>query len=201
MLGFKWTSLLAQMIKNLPVMQETHIRSLGWKEPLEKGMSTHSSILARKIPWTEEPMNKENGHEIKFISDTYVYFQSLWYDFYGSKNNLKISFSHQLPHSWWHHLPGGVSFPADSAYPVSSFSREQSLFFQEASLAVFFHFLCECLLVDWSYSLEDPLWFQPSYLCLPLTGLPFTLLSVVNHLFCLNNFLLTSFIYFMLGAS
>jgi len=109
-------------------MQETHIRSLGWKEPLEKGMSTHSSILARKIPWTEESMNKENGHEIKFISDTYVYFQSLWYDFYGSKNNLKISLSHQLPHSWWHHLPGGVSFQQTllSQFPPFHVNRASS---------------------------------------------------------------------------
>ena len=43
------------MVKNLPAMQETHIKSLGWKDPLEKGMATYSSILAWKIPWTEEP--------------------------------------------------------------------------------------------------------------------------------------------------
>ena len=43
------------MIKNLPVMQETQIRSLGQKDSLEKGMATHSSILAWGIPWTEEP--------------------------------------------------------------------------------------------------------------------------------------------------
>ena len=43
------------MVKNLPVMQETRVRSLGWEDPLEKGMATHCSILARKIPWTEEP--------------------------------------------------------------------------------------------------------------------------------------------------
>ena len=46
------------MRKALPSMQETQetqIRSLGWKDPLEKGMAIHSSILARKIPWTEEP--------------------------------------------------------------------------------------------------------------------------------------------------
>ena len=41
-------------VKNLPVMQETHVRSLGQKDPLEKGMATHSSILAWRIPWTEE---------------------------------------------------------------------------------------------------------------------------------------------------
>ena len=47
--------LMVQMIKNLPAMQETQVQPLGWKDPLEKGMATHSSILAWKIPWTEEP--------------------------------------------------------------------------------------------------------------------------------------------------
>ena len=42
------------MVKNLPAMQETHIKSLGWKDPLEKGMATYSSILAWKIPWKQE---------------------------------------------------------------------------------------------------------------------------------------------------
>ena len=43
------------MVKSLPVMQETRVQSLGWEYPLEKGMAIHSSILAREIPWTEEP--------------------------------------------------------------------------------------------------------------------------------------------------
>ena len=43
------------MVKNLPVMQETQVRSLGWEDPLKKGMATHSSILAQRIPWTEKP--------------------------------------------------------------------------------------------------------------------------------------------------
>ena len=47
--------LLAQTTKNLPAMQENWVRSLGWEAPLKKGMATHSSILAWKIPWTEEP--------------------------------------------------------------------------------------------------------------------------------------------------
>ena len=50
-----WSSLVAQMVKKLPVMQETGVRSLGHEDPLEKGMATHSSILAWRIPWTEEP--------------------------------------------------------------------------------------------------------------------------------------------------
>ena len=50
-----WTSLVAQVGKNPPAMQETWVRSLGWKDPLEKGMATHSGILVWRIPWTEEP--------------------------------------------------------------------------------------------------------------------------------------------------
>ena len=49
------TSLVAQMVKHLPIMWETRVQSLGWKDFLEKVMATHSSILAWKIPWTEEP--------------------------------------------------------------------------------------------------------------------------------------------------
>ena len=47
--------MVTQPVKNLPAMQETSVRSLGWKDLLEEGMATHSSILAWKIPWTEEP--------------------------------------------------------------------------------------------------------------------------------------------------
>ena len=46
---------MAKMVKHLPAMQETWIQSLGQEDPLEKGMATHSSILAWEIPWTEEP--------------------------------------------------------------------------------------------------------------------------------------------------
>ena len=49
------SSLVAQMVKNLPAMQETQVQALGWEDPLEKGMATHSSILAWRIPWTEDP--------------------------------------------------------------------------------------------------------------------------------------------------
>ena len=46
---------MSQMVKNLPAMQETRVRSLGWEDPLEMEMATYSSILAWRIPWTEEP--------------------------------------------------------------------------------------------------------------------------------------------------
>ena len=50
-----WTFLVAQMVMRLPTMRETRVRYLGLEDPLEKEMATHSSILAWKIPWTEEP--------------------------------------------------------------------------------------------------------------------------------------------------
>ena len=53
--GNSLTSLLAQMVKRLPTVRETWVRFLGWEDPLEKEMAAHSSILAWKIPWTEEP--------------------------------------------------------------------------------------------------------------------------------------------------
>ena len=54
-LPYSWASWVAQMLKNPPATQETWVWSLGWEDPLEKGMATHSSILAWRIPWTEEP--------------------------------------------------------------------------------------------------------------------------------------------------
>ena len=48
-------SVVAQMVKNLPVVQETQVQSLDWEDPLEEGMATHPSILVWRIPWTEEP--------------------------------------------------------------------------------------------------------------------------------------------------
>ena len=50
-----WASLVAQSVKYPPAMQETWVQSLGWEDPLEKEMATHSRILAWRIPWTEEP--------------------------------------------------------------------------------------------------------------------------------------------------
>ena len=52
---YNWASLVAQMVKHRSAMRETQVKSLGWEDPLEKEMATHSSTLAWKIPWTEEP--------------------------------------------------------------------------------------------------------------------------------------------------
>ena len=51
-LQYSWASLVVQLVKNLPAIQETWVWSLGWEDPLEKGKATHSSILAWRIPWT-----------------------------------------------------------------------------------------------------------------------------------------------------
>ena len=50
-----WASLVAQAVKNLPAMRETWVQSLGWEDPIRKGKAIHSSVLAWRIPWTEEP--------------------------------------------------------------------------------------------------------------------------------------------------
>ena len=52
LLQYSWASLVAQLVKNLPAMWETWVRSLGLEDPLEKGQATHSSILAWRVPWT-----------------------------------------------------------------------------------------------------------------------------------------------------
>ena len=53
-------SVVAQTVKNLPAMQETWVRSMSWEDPLEKGMATHCSILAWRIPWPEEPVGLQS---------------------------------------------------------------------------------------------------------------------------------------------
>ena len=51
---------MAQVVKNLPAMQDTQVQSMGWEDSMEKGMATHSSILAWRIPCTEEPSGLES---------------------------------------------------------------------------------------------------------------------------------------------
>ena len=58
-LEYSWASLLTQLVKNLPAMQETWVQSLGWEDPLEKGKATHSSIMAWRIQWTVLSMGSQ----------------------------------------------------------------------------------------------------------------------------------------------
>ena len=72
-----WTLLVAQMVKNLPAMQETWVQFLGWKDPLEEGMATHSSMLAWRIPWTEESMGLQSvGHDWATNTFTFLTIQN-----------------------------------------------------------------------------------------------------------------------------
>jgi len=104
-----WVSLVAQTVKNLPIMQEIWVWSLGQEDPLEKGMATHSSILAWRIPWTERslvgygPWGRRVGHN-EWLSLTHSIFNvytnplGIWVEcrlwFAGSSPRAKI------PHFW-----------------------------------------------------------------------------------------------------
>ena len=66
LLAFSKEETVAQMVRNLPAMQETQVQALGWEDPLEKGMATHSGILAWRIPWMEEI----GGLQFVALSDT-----------------------------------------------------------------------------------------------------------------------------------
>ena len=59
LLQYYWASLVVQLVKNLPAMQETWVPSLGWEDLPEKGKAAHSSILAQRISWTEQPMKSQ----------------------------------------------------------------------------------------------------------------------------------------------
>ena len=86
------------MVKNLPAMQETWVWSLGWEDPLEKGMATHSSILAWRIPRTEEHGRLQSvglqrvGHYWDFHTHTYTQFwrPEVWNQFHWTK--IKVTF-------------------------------------------------------------------------------------------------------------
>ena len=68
---------MAQTVKNLPVMRETWISSLGWEDPLEKGKATHSSILAWEISWTEEPGRPKSMGSVHYDQTRLSDFHSL----------------------------------------------------------------------------------------------------------------------------
>ena len=81
--------------KNLPTMQETHVQSLGQKDPLKKGMATHSSILVWRIPWTEEPDGLQSRGsqraEHERVSNTFTFTQTVCF-----KSDSLISDAQQL---------------------------------------------------------------------------------------------------------
>ena len=114
-------SLVAQRLKRLPALQETWVRSLGWEDPLEKEMATHSSIPAWRIPWREEPGRLQSmgsqriGHDwatsffhfdTQFIKNflNFIYF---WWNKWNQVGKLKLFllFSPPWPHGLQHARP------------------------------------------------------------------------------------------------
>ena len=103
-------SLIVQLVKNLPVMQETRIRSLGLKHPLEKEMGTHSSILAWKIPWTEEPGGLQSLGSPE--SDTIYRLHSLHTLITGEGNGYPLQYScleNPMDRGTWRAMVHGVT--------------------------------------------------------------------------------------------
>ena len=90
---FHLASLVAQLVRNLPAMQETWVRSLGWDDPLEKGKATHSSILAWRIPWTVESMGSQGGRQDwATFAFTFMWLQSDG----GQRADFLLVYSHLL---------------------------------------------------------------------------------------------------------
>ena len=67
-------SLVVQTVKNLPAMWETQVLSLGWEDPLEKGMAIHSNILAWKIPWTVQSLGPQNWTRLRHFHFIYIVY-------------------------------------------------------------------------------------------------------------------------------
>ena len=110
-----WPSLAAQLVKNPPAMQETWIQSLGWEDPLEKGKTTHSSILAWRSPWTLWSMGSQSiGHD--WTTFTSLHFRAtvgivwLWESKKHEEIPLSVWFSRQ---EYWSGLP----FPSPGDLP------------------------------------------------------------------------------------
>ena len=94
------------MVKNPPAKQETQVRSLGWEDPLEKGMAAHSSILAWEIPWTEEPGGLQSmasqsvyktyqlNNSNMFDEMVHIYF-NVWFVSFKKQHFLSRSFPYQ----------------------------------------------------------------------------------------------------------
>ena len=88
------------MVKNLPAMQETQVQSLGWENPLEKGMTTYSSILSGKIPWTEEPggLQSMGSQRIRHdrVTNTFTWYAA-FSNWLISLSHMHLSFLHVFP--------------------------------------------------------------------------------------------------------
>ena len=100
---------MAQTVKSLPTMRETWVRFLGWEDPLEKTMATHSSTLAWKIPWTEEPGGLQSmGLQESDTTERLHFHFSLSCTGEGNGNPLQCSCleNPRDEGAWWAAVPG-----------------------------------------------------------------------------------------------
>ena len=115
-LQYSWASLVAQTVKNPPAMPGTWVQSLGWEDPLEEGMATHSSVLAWRIPWTEEPGRLQSSgsqrvrhdwrdlaHMLNLLRNFQTVFQSSCIILH-SYGHMSDQFLCILTNSWCHFL-------------------------------------------------------------------------------------------------
>ena len=87
---------MAQMVKNLPATWETQVQSLGWEDPLEKGMATHSSILAWRIPWAEEPSGLQSTEKGMATHSSILVWRIPWAE---EPSGLQLDTTDQLTHT------------------------------------------------------------------------------------------------------
>ena len=116
-----WASLVAQMVKNLPAVQETQVWSLAQEDPLEKGMTTYFSILAWRIPWREEPGGLQSiesqrvGHN--WMTNTFTFNEMCWVSFVIAKFLVSYVYSElifpdknrKMWSKWYVHFMGEAS--------------------------------------------------------------------------------------------
>ena len=146
-----WASLVAQLVKNLPVVQETRVRSLGWEDPLEKEMATHSSILAWKISWTEEPGGLQSMGSQRVRHDWVTNTLRILYVYPGYKGDTNpfsdMWFANVFSFSdmWFANV---FSYSVDSLFTFlrMSFEAQMFLVLMVSAVAIFFFchlcFLC-----------------------------------------------------------
>ena len=158
---YSWASFVAQLVKNLPTVRETWVRSLVWEDPLEKGKATQSSILAWRISWTVESMGSQRvGHD--WVTFTLTQSCLTLCDNHGLQHTrlpcaTPRAYSKSCPSRWWYHptisssvipfsclqcFPSSGSFQIISSYQVATVLELRHLSFYEYSQLIFFR-------IDW----------------------------------------------------
>ena len=117
-----WAALMAQTVKDLPVMQETRVQNLGQEDPRKKGMATHSSVLARGIPWTEELGGLQSlaSQRARHDSvDCQLPTMLFWFEDTKPRVTTSLSCAQSKPRYWIIALPQGAQLYPNTGTPGS----------------------------------------------------------------------------------